>query len=70
MILTAFVIPYFLFGLWSAERFRELTGGDISWGSYVITVLFWPGVWFMFAIGADVSKPEAKEEEKEDDDEV
>ena len=64
----ALVIPYFLFGLWSAERFREMTPGDTSWGAYVMTVLFWPAVWFMTAIAADVPAPEP--EKKDEDDEV
>ncbi len=61
------VILYFLFGLWSAERFRELAPTDTSWGVYVVTVLLWPAVWFMDAIAADIPEPE---KEKEEDDEV
>ena len=62
------VILYFLFGLWSAERYREVTPGSMSWGMYVVTVWFWPAVWFMDAIAADIPEPEEKE--KEEDDEV
>lgn len=66
-MLYALVVPYFLVGLWSAERFREMAPSDTSWGAYVMTVLFWPAVWFMSAIVADVPAPE---KEKEEDDEV
>ena len=66
-MILAFVVPYFLFGLWSAERYREMTPVDNSWLMYVVTVLLWPAVIFMNAIAANVPEPEP---EKEDDDEV
>lgn len=68
-MLLALVVPYFMFGLWAAERFRETAQGDTSWFMYVVTVLLWPAVIFMNAIAADVPEPKP-EEKKDDDDEV
>ena len=53
-MIPALIFFYFLFGLWSAERFREKTQDDTSWGVYAATILFWPAFWFMDAIAADI----------------
>lgn len=63
----AFVVPYFMLGLWSAERFREMAPVDTSWFMYVVTVFLWPAVWFMTVIAADIPEPKKK---KDEDDEV
>ena len=49
-----FIFAYFLLGLWSAERFRERSQDNTSWGVYAAMILFWPAFWIMDAIGADI----------------
>lgn len=57
-MIPVLIFCYFLFGLWSAERVREKTQEDMSWGVYAATVLVWPAFWFMYAIAADIPETE------------
>ena len=62
MLIPILIFAWFLGGLWSAERFREIQG-EVSALFYLSVILFWPAFWFMVAIAA-----EDETEEGEDDD--
>jgi len=64
-MIPVLIFFYLLAGLWSAERFREMSQEtDVSWGLYAVTVVCWPAFWIMDAIAADIPETDIGDDDE------